>query len=141
MAKDKTKFAQESANQPNDRKYLMDPDMWDRSPATEFGGQSEIMTLEEGECAGPFQYIGSQPMITDLGETNGHLAEGPDHDTYRLPISASFLRSVDQAGLKRGDAFAIRRHTDTVKKKGVGKGTTMAIYSIKVLTRSTVQTA
>lgn len=119
------------------RTYLLDDNEWDRTDAMEYGGQADIVELEEGEVAGPFTYVGSQPMALETGDTTVHIGADPNGANMRLPISASFLRSADQARLNPGDVFLVRRSADQVKKRGKGKGQNMKIYSIKVKTRAT----
>lgn len=115
--------------------YLMDPGAWEQSDSVEYGGQSDILELEVGEIAGPLEYVGFQTMNLESGEVKVQLAVTPDKETLRCPISASFLRSFDQAGITIGDTFAIKRNEDTEKKGGKGKGQMMHIYSVKVLSK------
>jgi DNA helicase TIP49 (TBP-interacting protein) len=77
-------------------------------------------------------------MTTELGETTVHTATDPGNNTLRLPISATFVRAIDQAGVKRGDVFAVHRWEDVIKKSGKGKGQTMPVYSVKVITRAAI---
>lgn len=122
------------------RKHIISVDQWDEVEGQEFGGKSDILDLHEGEVAGPFSYSGHQEMVTDLGATTVHLGtvvDGEDAgETVRLPIQATFLRAVDQAGLSKGDTFLIKRFDDQLKKKGKGAGKPMAIYGIKVTERA-----
>jgi len=75
-------------------------------------------------------------MVTELGATTVHTAKNTKtEDVYRLPIQATFLRAIDQAGLKRGDVFGVKRFEDQIKKRGKGAGNPMAIFAIKVFTR------
>lgn len=148
MAKANKMATEAAAESENDRlerlaarTYLATDKDWDSSGEIEFGGQSDILTLEVGEVGGPFSYIGHQPMNTELGETTVHTATTPDDATIRLPISSSFLRCVDQAGINRGDKFLVRRGEDTVKRNGKGKGQMMQIYSIKVTSRAAAPSA
>lgn len=124
------------------RNYIMDPAEFDSASGMEYGGQADILVLNVGEAAGPLIYQGVQPMILSGKTINVHLAaDTVVGEQHRLPIQASFLRSIDQARLSPGDEFAVRRHEDVVKKEGVGKGTPMAIFSVKVLRRVTAVTA
>ena len=139
MAKpNQSKFAQESKRASEEqlaaRTYMAGDTAWD-SPGEEFGGQSDILLLEQGEVAGPFTYVGHQEMTTELGDTTVHMATTKDGDTLRLPIQATFLRAIDQADVVRGDQFLVRRTEDQLKKKGKGAGNPMAIYGVKVLNR------
>jgi len=148
MAKNKptTQFADASAAEAEEarkaalanRSYVMDDSDWDNEGAIEFGGQSDILLLEVGEVGGPFAYIGHQAMSTQLGETTVHLASDKDGNTLRMPISSSFVRSADQAGLQRGDTFIVKRYADVEKKAGKGKGQNMQIYALKVTAKNTV---
>lgn len=119
--------------------YLMAPQDWDDNDSPEYGGQSDILELEVGEIAGPLEYIGSTSMTLEGGEVTVHQALTPNGDTVRCPISASFLRSFDQAAIQKGDKFAVKRNDDTTKKSGKGKGQAMHIYSVKVVERAPVK--
>lgn len=139
MATKQSRMAAE-ATQLNDeamaaRKYMSTEAAWDSAEGEEFGGKSEILTIVVGEVAGPLKYIGHQQMTTELGETTVHLATNQEDETLRLPIQATFIRAVDQAGLQRGDTFLVKRFEDQEKKRGKGAGNQMAIYAIKVLER------
>lgn len=120
------------------RQYVLDESAWENEDAIEFGGQSDILLLEVDEVGGPFKYIGHQPMQTDLGMTTVHIASDKEGNTIRMPISAAFVRSADQAGLSRGDTFIVKRYPDTLKKTGKGKGQTMQIYALKVTSKAPV---
>lgn len=119
------------------RNYVMDPDKFDDLKGQEYGGQSDLLSIEAGECAGPFTYCGHSQITTELGETTSHLAFNEDGDQIRLPIQATFLKAIDQARIAVGDVFAIKRWDDQEKKKGKGAGNMMAIYSVKVISRAT----
>jgi hypothetical protein len=119
------------------RTYVADASAWDREQGMEFGGQADILELEIGEVAGPFTYVGHQPMVLQGRNLTVHIGTDPQGNNLRLPISASFVRAADQAGLDRGDTFLVRRNDDVKKAEGVGKGTDMKIYSLKVVSRST----
>jgi hypothetical protein len=136
MATDKTKGTAAATNK---KTYIMDPASWDRNSSPEFGGQSDILELEVGEVAGPLTYIGYTSMKLENGDVKVHQATTPDSSTVRCPISASFLRAFDQAGIVQGDQFAIKRNEDTDKKTGVGKGQTMHIYSVKIVKKAPAQ--
>lgn len=143
MAKDKSNALKDDAAAQNKaagvRPPIMSSDEWDKIETPEFGGQADIMELGVGEIGGPFIYVGHQemnlegnrqPVVVHIGlvkETGANM---------RLPIASSFLRAVDQAGLKAGDTFAIKRTEDVQKKGGVGKGQMMQIYSVKVLEKA-----
>lgn len=130
--------ADERAERLAARTYVVDPNLWDQEKGMEYGGQAGILELEVGDVAGPFIYIGHQPMTLQGRNLTVHIASiGLEGDNVRLPISASFTRAADQASLQRGDQFLIRRGDDTKKKAGVGAGQDMKIYSLKVTHRST----
>lgn len=139
--KGKTQFAEESAQnelteeQLAARNYMADEAAWD-ADGEEFGGKADILILKVGEIAGPLTYVGHQKMTTSLGETTVHLATNKEGETMRLPIQATFLRSIDQGGLVRGDTFLVKRFEDQIKKQGKGAGNPMAIYGVKIKTRS-----
>lgn len=122
-----------------ERNYIMSPDAFDQLKGQEFGGQSDLLQMEQGECAGPFTYCGHSQITTELGETTSHLAFDDNGDQIRLPIQATFLKAIDQARIQVGDTFAIKRWEDQEKKKGKGAGNMMAIYSVKVLSRAAVE--
>ncbi len=118
---------------------LMDAKQWDAVTTPEYGGQADIIDLAVGEIGGPFIYIGHQPMNLEGKEVTVHIGQtSPEEgsNNMRLPISASFLRAVDQAKLTPGDKFAIKRNDDVKKKAGVGKGNMMQIFSVKVLEKA-----
>lgn len=118
------------------RTYMAPAGAWDQQEGEEYGGQSEILLIQVGEVAGPFEYVGHQQMTTDLGDTTVHIGTDKDGETKRLPIQATFQRAVDQANLQRGDSFLIKREDDQIKKRGAGKDKPMAIYAIKVTKRA-----
>jgi len=117
-------------------KYIASSEEWEQINEPEFGGQSEILELNVGQVAGPLTYIGHQAMTTSLGETTVHTATTREETTVRLPIGATFNRAMDQAGVRRGDKFFIKRTEDAIKKQGKGKGNPMKIYAIKVSQRA-----
>lgn len=119
------------------RTYVADDKAWDETSGMEYGGQADILEMEVGEVAGPFTYIGSQPLALEKGSTTVHIGTDPAGNNIRLPISASFVRAADQARLNPGDTFLVRRGDDVKKLRGIGKGQDMKIFSIKVRTRQT----
>lgn len=131
--------AVEQAADAVERPYIKADEAWDEFSGQEFGGQAGILEIKEGEVAGVFAYTGHQQVTTDLGETTVHTALDDDGAAWRLPIQATFLRAVDQAALRMGDKFAIKRYEDQIKKRGKGAGNKMAIYAIKVLERAKAQ--
>jgi len=116
--------------------YVGDSKVWDSSREPEYGGQSDILELKVGEVSKILTYIGHQAMQTTLGSTTVHTATSPDGGSLRLPISASFLRAIDQAGIKRDDEFLIKRFEDVKKSSGKGAGQTMQIYAVKLTKRA-----
>jgi hypothetical protein len=130
--------ADAAAEDKAERPYLMDEAAWDTVDGQEFGGASGILELKVGEVAGIFTYTGHQQITTDLGDATVHTALDEDGAQWRLPIQATFLRAVDQAGLKMNDKFAIRRDEDVLKKRGKGAGKPMAIFAIKVIERAVI---
>lgn len=139
MARDNKSTKPQNQTEPEDRSYLMNPDQFDNLEGQEFGGESRLLSIEVGEAAGPFSYAGHQEITTDLGTTTSHQALDQEGDMIRLPISATFLKALDQARVQYGDVFAIKRDEDVTKKKGKGAGQPMAIYRIKLIKRATVQ--
>lgn len=139
MASNKTsRMAQEGVEQQaKERPYLASTEVWEQHTGPEFGGQADILQLNVGEVAGPFEYMGQQPMVMEGGKTiTVHLGMTGDDETLRLPIAASFLRAIDQAEIQRGDKFLIRRSDNVKKKAGIGKGQDMQIYAIKPIFRA-----
>lgn len=118
--------------------YILDKSKFETLEGEVYGGQSDIVLIQVGEVAGVFTYVGHQQITTELGETTAHNATGPDGKPVRLPIQATFLKALDQAGIQRGDKFIIKRDADVVKQKGAGKGKPMAIYAVKVTERAEV---
>lgn len=139
MADDKkTKMAAEAEteHQAARQSYVGDSSLWDKSREPEYGGQSEILELGVGEVSRELVYVSHQPMKTALGDTTVHTATTPDGSSVRLPISAAFLRALDQSGIKRGDTFLVKRFEDVKKQAGKGAGQNMQIYAVKVLNRA-----
>ena len=134
-----TKPAEAKAKATDKKTYLMEPTAWEKNESPEYGGQSDILELEVGEVAGPLTYIGYVSMTLENGDVKVHQATIPSGETVRCPISASFLRAFDQAGIQVGDQFATKRNEDVEKKKGVGKGQQMHIYSVKLVKKAPVK--
>ena len=111
---------------------------WEQAKGQEYGGSAGILKLEPGQIAGPLVYHGHQQITTELGDTTVHLGSDEDNEQWRLPISATFVRAMDQANLRPGDKFLTRRLPDQTKKRGKGAGNPMAMYAIKVIERSVV---
>lgn len=140
MAAKNTKMADDAKRMSEDEKaartYMNTEEAWDAAQGEEFGGKSEILSIEVGEVAGPLTYVGHQEMTTELGETTVHMATNKEGETLRLPIQATFQRAIDQAGVERGDTFLVKRDEDQTKKRGKGAGNPMAIYAVKVTNRA-----
>ena len=137
MAKESKMVEEAKAQTKVERPYITDAGSWEKSSGPEFGGQADILSIQVGEVAGPFEYMGHQPMILEGNkQITVHLGATDDGETLRLPIAASFLRAIDQAEIMKGDKFLIRRFDDVKKKAGVGKGQSMNIFAIKVLVRT-----
>ena len=136
MAK-QTQMERESAESAaKERPWITSEEAWKKVAGPEFGGQADILQINVGEVAGPFEYIGHQPMVLEGNKTvTVHLAMSDPGETLRLPIAASFLRAIDQAEIIKGDKFLIRRTDDVTKKSGVGKGQAMQIYAVKLTAR------
>ena len=141
MAKQSKMVEEAQAHTAIERPYLSSQEDWDQEQSPEFGGQADILTLNIGEVAGPFEYMGHQPMVLEGNKSiTVHLGMTSTGETLRLPIAASFLRTIDQAEVVKGDKFLIRRSDDVAKKAGIGKGQMMQIYALKVTARA-VRTA
>lgn len=138
MAVSANKMAKEAQEQQQkERPYITTQAAWDDDDSQEYGGQADILAVNIGEVAGPFEYVGHQPMVMEGGKTvTVHLGIDPAGENVRLPIAASFLRAIDQAEVMKGDKFLIRRGDDVKKKSGIGKGTNMQIFAIKVISRA-----
>jgi hypothetical protein len=121
-----------------DRRNTIDFDAID---GIEFGGQSEILHIEKDEAAGPFTYAGKNVIDTDIGKAVSHSAHNEAGEQVRMPLSATFIKAVDMANLGIGDVFYVKRYEDVVGKNGRAKGQTLQVYSIKVVSRSTVASA
>jgi len=133
----KTRFAEESADADAvERNYVRPVEDWDQLEGQEYGGAAPILVLHENEVAGPFSYMGYQKVTTELGEATVHSGSDGEGRSWRLPIQATFIRAVDQANLRVGDRFAVRRDEDVTKKRGKGAGNAMAIFRIKVVERA-----
>ena len=139
MAKDKTRMSEEAsaaeAAALAERKYVSSEAAWDEAPGQEFGGKAEVVNIQVGEIAGPFTYVGHTQMQTDLGAATVHQATTKEGEQVRLPISATFVKAVDQAALSFGDTFLVRRGEDVEKKRGKGAGSMIPVYALKVLER------
>jgi hypothetical protein len=132
-----SKFAEESAETDAiERNYVRPVEDWDTFDGQEYGGAAPILVLHENEVAGPFAYMGYQKVVTELGEATVHSGSDTEGQSWRLPIQATFIRAIDQANLKIGDRFAVRRDDDVTKKRGKGAGNAMAIFRIKVTERA-----
>ena len=131
-----TKFSEEDpqAEEPQaERNYIAAAEAWDNVEGQEFGGKADVVDIKIGEVAGPFVYLNHVPMETRLGNVTVHQATTEDGDTVRLPISATFVRAVDQAKLAFGDTFLVKRLDDVKKKQGKGAGNMIPVYAIKIL--------
>lgn len=118
------------------RSYMADDSAWESAGGQEFGGKASVVTIDVGEVAGPFTYSNHVPMTTELGTVTVHQATTEDGEQVRLPISATFVKAVDQAQLQFGDTFLVRRFEDVEKKRGKGAGNAIPVYAIKVLSRA-----
>jgi hypothetical protein len=138
MASKETKMAAEAKEITQvERPYITTPEAWDQTSGPEFGGQADILAIQIGEVAGPFEYMGHQPMVLEGNkQITVHLGMDSRDDTIRLPIAASFLRAIDQAEIIKGDKFLIKRFDDQKKKSGIGKGQNMQIFAIKPTSRA-----
>lgn len=118
---------------------LANEEAWDGASGQEFGGSADILQIEVGQVAGPLEYQGHQQITTDLGEATVHTASDEEGNQWRLPIQATFVRAIDQAGMRRGDKFLVKRMDDTIKKRGKGAGNPMSIYAIKIVERGAAE--
>ena len=115
----------------------MDVSVFDQLPGDTFGGASDILALGVNQAAGPLTYIGQRMFDPGSGKMIPlHEAKDTSENVWRLPIAASFSRQMEAADIKRGDTFAFKRLDDAIKQRGVGKGNSMQMFVIKVLTRA-----
>lgn len=108
---------------------------WDSIEGQEFGGQSPIINIEIGQAAGPFILLSKTTVSTDIGTAISYTASY-DGQQVRMPLSATFVKAVDQAQLDTGDEFYVRRTEDVKGKTGRAKGQTLQVYGIKVTKRA-----
>ena len=108
---------------------------WDQIDGQEFGGQSPIIDIEVGQAAGPFILLSKTTVTTDIGTAISYTASYEGHQV-RMPLSATFVKAVDQAQLDTGDEFFIRRTDDVKGKTGRAKGQILQVYGIKVTKRA-----
>lgn len=107
---------------------------WDSIEGQEFGGQSPIIQIEVGQAAGPFILLSKTTVATEIGTAISYTATYEGHQV-RMPLSATFVKAVDQAQLDTGDEFYVRRTEDVKGKTGRAKGQTLMVYGIKVTKR------
>ena len=107
---------------------------WDSIEGQEFGGQSPIIQIEVGQAAGPFILLSKTTVATEIGTAISYTASYEGHQV-RMPLSATFVKAVDQAQLDTGDEFYVRRTEDVKGKTGRAKGQTLMVYGIKVTKR------
>jgi len=107
---------------------------WDSIEGQEFGGQSPIIQIEVGQAAGPFILLSKTTVATEIGTAISYTASYEGHQV-RMPLSATFVKAVDQAQLDTGDEFYVRRTEDVKGKTGRAKGQTLMVYGIKVSKR------
>ena len=101
-----------------------------------------ILKLAQGDAAGPFRYIksvgqempakGKKKAEMVVCHVACHLAF-PNRE-IRLPLAASLASKIDDASLKAGDVFAVRRVSDYVSKNFAGQN--CQGYELRVLARS-----
>jgi len=108
---------------------------WDQVDGQEFGGQSPIIEIDPGQAAGPFILLSKTTVTTDIGTAISYTASYEGHQV-RMPLSATFVKAVDQAQLETGDEFFIRRTEDVKGKTGRAKGQILQVYGIKVTKRA-----
>jgi hypothetical protein len=104
----------------------------------QFGGGKNHVELDAGQMAGPFVHVKIETgvkLTADSEPIDLYIATDEHGDETRMPASAVFRRNADDAKLKTGDIYYIYRDSDAVKKKGKGKGRSMAVYLIKVTQR------
>lgn len=102
-----------------------------------FGGSSDILSIPVGEAVGPLTILGNRPFDPGTGkEITLWEAQDAEHNNWRMPIAANFIRQMEAGNVKAGDVIAVKRLEDVPKKKGLGAGNMMEMYQIKVLSRS-----
>jgi hypothetical protein len=108
---------------------------WDSIEGQEFGGQSPIVNIEPGQAAGPFILLSKTTVSTEIGTAISYAASY-EGQQVRMPLSATFVKAVDQAQIDTGDEFYVRRTEDVKGKTGRAKGQTLQVYGIKVTKRA-----
>ena len=138
MAKvNSNKVVENTGNELVDGKLKAAPIDWASIEGDVYGGQSPIIDIDAGDAAGPFVYTGKSTIATQQGTAVSHTATYEENQV-RLPLSATFLKAMDQAGVSHGDTFYIKRDADVIGKTGRAKGQTLQVYAIKVTDRSEV---
>ena len=108
---------------------------WDQIDGQEFGGQSPIIEIEVGQASGPYILLSKTTVSTEIGTAISYTASYEGHQV-RMPLSATFVKAVDQAQLETGDEFFVRRTEDVKGKTGRAKCQILQVYGIKVTKRS-----
>ena len=124
-----------SSSSNGNAEYKIKPINWDSIEGQEFGGQAPIVNIEVGQAAGPFILLSKTTVSTEIGTAISYSAS-IDGQQVRLPLSATFVKAVDQAQLDTGDEFYIRRTEDVKGKTGRAKGQILQVYGIKVTKRA-----
>lgn len=109
-----------------------------------FGGSFPRMELKEGEVSTYMQYVRESSMaFEDVVDgaivrttVKVHLSRLEDGSIVSPPIASNFDKNFTEAGIKLGDIYLVKRHSDVVKKKGRGAGQKMEMYEIKVVVRN-----
>jgi hypothetical protein len=124
------------------KSVTMDSSIFDATEGEMFAG-ANILKIEKGEATGPFTHksvsegLVGKPKIDPVTKMDTrklvkkYVADF-DGKSVRMPISAGFTMKADEANLKPGDTYLIRRIDDyDTGFGGVGKG-----FQLKVTKRA-----
>lgn len=109
-----------------------------------FGGSYPRLALEPGNVSEELTYVKDTTItLNDPDEDEGKkdinvkvLQEVASGLLCTAPIGAIFNNTFEDAKIKKGDVFRIKRYPDAEKKEGKGKGNKMQVYGIKVYKRA-----
>lgn len=118
-------------------KGRLDASVFDQAEGETTAKGGALLSLNPGDVGGPFRYVGTRTAkMPDGDEVEAHTAEDRDGLAVGMPLSASFGNQIAELKVNKGDVFLVKREADATKKKGKGKGATMKIFRVKVLSRS-----
>lgn len=102
-----------------------------------FGGQSDILDIDEEQTVGPLVSLGFRMFDPGTGKEIAlyEARDAKDH-VWRMPIASNFIRQMESGSVNKGDTYFVKRLKDVEKKKGLGAGQMMEMYQIKVSARA-----